>query len=277
MSLGADVFAFVRQHVRAESAIVLEEGKEYLVESRLSALSRQLGFADVDEFVREVQRTRNPAHLARIVESLTTNETSFFRDRDPFVALRQDVLPELALRRPGRHLRIWAGACSTGQEPYSIAMTVKETPELAGFGVDILATDLSAEVLDKARRAEYSQLEVNRGLPASTLVKYFQRSGTNWKLDAEVASMVKFAPLNLMHPFGHLGRFDVIFMRNVLIYFDMPTKRDILRRLRQVMAPDAYLFLGAAEMTSGIDDGWERLPAGRSSVYRLKGAPPRMR
>jgi chemotaxis protein methyltransferase CheR len=277
MSLGADVFAFVRDHVRAQSAIVLEPGKEYLVESRLSTLARQLGFADVDEFVRQVQRTRNPVHLNKIVEALTTNETSFFRDRDPFVALRQDVLPELALRRPGRRLRVWAAACSTGQEPYSIAMTVRETPELAGFGVDILGTDLSEEVLEKARRAEYSQLEVNRGLPATTLVKYFQRSGTNWKLDPEVASMVRFASLNLLHPFSQLGRFDVVFMRNVLIYFDVQTKREILHRLRQVMAPDAYLFLGAAEMTSGIDDGWERLPAGRSSVYRRKDAPPRMR
>lgn len=272
MTLAPEVFVFVRDHVRRESAIVLEAGKEYLVESRLQPVARQLGFTDVDAFVRAVQRTRDRGHLTRIVEALTTNETSFFRDRDPFVALRQDVLPDLATRRPGRRLRIWTAACSTGQEPYSVAMTVKETPEMAGFGVEILGTDLSEEVLSKARRAEYSQLEVNRGLPATTLVRHFQRAGTNWKLDQEIASMVTFSKVNLLHQFDHLGRFDVVFLRNVLIYFDVETKRDILRRLRRVMNPDAYLFLGAAEMTSGIDDGWERLPAGRSSVYRLRSS-----
>ncbi|MFC6154154.1 CheR family methyltransferase [Nocardioides yefusunii] len=272
MTLAPDVFVFVRDHVRRESAIVLEAGKEYLVESRLQPMARSLGFADVDTFVHSVQRSRDRGLLERIVEALTTNETSFFRDRDPFVALRQDVFPDLAARRPGRRLRVWTAACSTGQEPYSVAMTVKETPELTGFGVEIIGTDLSDEVLAKARAAEYSQLEVNRGLPATTLVRHFQRAGVNWRLDPEVASMVTFSKVNLLHSFDHLGRFDVVFLRNVLIYFDVETKRDILRRLRRVMNPDAYLFLGAAEMTSGIDDGWERLPAGRSSVYRLRTA-----
>jgi len=272
MSLAPEVFAFVRDHVRAESAIVLDTGKEYLVESRLVSVARELGHPDVDTFVRQLQRTRDPVQLRKVVEALTTNETSFYRDNDPFVALRQTVFPELARRRPNRRLRIWAAACSTGQEPYSIAMAVKETPALAGFKVDIFATDLSEEVLEKARKAEYSQLEVNRGLPATTLVRYFQRQGVSWRLDPEVASMVQFSRLNLTRPFGPVGQFDVVFLRNVLIYFDVATKRDVLRRVRQVMAPDAYLFLGAAEMTMGVDDAWERLPAGRSSVYRIRQA-----
>lgn len=275
MSLGAGAFAFVRDHVRAESAIVLDAGKDYLVESRLLPLARELGHADVDTFVHHVQRTRDPVLLRRVVEALTTNETSFYRDNDPFVALRDEVFPALAARRPGRRLRVWAAACSTGQEPYSIAMSVLESRALAGFDVSILGTDLSEEVLEKARRAEYSQLEVNRGLPATTLVKYFQRSGASWRLAPEVASMVRFSRLNLTRPFGPVGPFDVVFLRNVLIYFDVATKRDVLRRVRQVMAPDGYLFLGAAETTMGIDDAWERLPAGRSSVYRIRqDAPP---
>lgn len=270
MSIGADAFGFVRDHVRAESAIVLETGKEYLVESRLLPLARQTGHDTVDTFVAELKRTRNPALLRQVVEALTTNETSFFRDSDPFVALRQDVLPTLAKERPGRSLRVWAAACSSGQEPYSIAMTTRDTPEVAGWKVDIVATDLSEEVLAKARKGEYSQLEVNRGLPVTTLVKHFQRSGINWRINPDLAAMVQFRQLNLMRPFGPVGRFDVVFLRNVLIYFDLATKRDILRRVRQVMAPDGYLFLGAAEMTMGVDDAWERVPAGRSSVYRIR-------
>ena len=270
MSLATDVFGFVRDHVRAESAIVLDSGKEYLVESRLVPLAREHGHASVDDLVRTLQRTRDRVLLRKVVEALTTNETSFYRDNDPFVALRQSVLPELAQARPDRRLRVWAAACSTGQEPYSIAMAVKETPALAGFDVDILGTDLSEEVLAKARTAEFSQLEVNRGLPATALVRYFQRSGTNWRLDPAVARMVRFSCLNLTRPFGPVGTFDVVFLRNVLIYFDVETKRDVLRRVRQVMAPDGYLFLGAAEMTMGVDDAWERLPAGRSSVYRIR-------
>ncbi|GGD21550.1 CheR family methyltransferase [Nocardioides daphniae] len=270
MSLAADAFAFVRDHVRAESAIVLDTGKEYLVESRLLPLARTHGQADVNELVRHAQRTRDPLLLRKIVEALTTNETSFYRDNDPFVALRQDVLPALAARRPQRRLRIWTAACSTGQEPYSVAMAVRETPAVQRFDVEILGTDISEEVLEKARRAEYSQLEVNRGLPATTLVRYFQRSGASWRLDPEIASMVRFSRLNLTRNFGPIGQFDVVFLRNVLIYFDVETKREVLRRVRQVMAPDGYLFLGAAEMTMGVDDAWERLPAGRSSVYRIR-------
>lgn len=270
MTISATAFTFVRELVREESAIMLEPGKEYLVESRLVPLARQEGHADVDAYVAELASRRNPVALRKVVEALTTNETSWFRDSDPFTALRQSILPELARRRPQRQLRIWAAACSSGQEPYSILMTVRDTPELAGWQIDMLATDLSQEMVDRARLGEYSQLEVNRGLPATTLVRHFQRTGLNWRIDPALSAQVQFRQLNLVRPFPALGRFDVVFLRNVLIYFDVATKRDILRRVRQVMAPDGHLFLGAAEMTMGVDDAWERVPAGRSSVYRIR-------
>ena len=270
MTISADAFTFVRELVRAESAIVLEPGKEYLVESRLVPLARTAGHPDVDAFVKELSSRRNPATLRLVVEALTTNETSWFRDSDPFTALRQSVFPALAKTRPNRQLRVWAAACSSGQEPYSILMTAQDTPELTGWKIDLLATDLSQEMLDRARTGQYSQLEVNRGLPATTLVRHFERSGLGWRISPALSAQVQFKQLNLMRPFPLLGKFDVVFLRNVLIYFDLATKRDILRRVRQVMAPDGHLFLGAAEMTMGVDDAWERVPAGRSSVYRIR-------
>ena len=272
MTITAQSFAFVQQLVRNESAIVLDAGKEYLVESRLLPLAREAGAASVDEYVAELVRRRSPLALKQVVEALTTNETSWFRDSEPFVALRTTVLPTLAAARGGRRLRIWCAACSTGQEPYSVAVTALETPQTAAAGVEVLGTDLSEEVLARARRAEYSQLEVNRGLPATTLVRHFERVGVSWRVSPAITSSVSFRTLNLIRPFPAVGRFDVVFLRNVLIYFDTPTKADILRRVRQVLAPDGYLFLGAAEMTMGIDDGWERLPGGRSSIYRPRAS-----
>ncbi len=205
-----------------------------------------------------------------VVEALTTNETSWFRDGDPFSTLRSTVLPDLATRRPARGLRIWSAACSSGQEPYSIAIALAETPAVAGWRIEVLGTDLSEEMVARARAGRYTQLEVNRGLPATSLVRHFERDGTHWRIAPALTAHVSFRTLNLVRPFPPLGRFDVVFLRNVLIYFDVATKRDILRRVRQVMAPDGYLFLGAAEMTMGVDDAWERVPAGRSSVYRIR-------
>jgi len=272
VTISPQAFTFVRELVRAESAIVLESGKEYLVESRLVPLARAAGHPDVDAYVADLSKRRTPSALKQVVEALTTNETSWFRDSDPFTALRQTVFPALAKTRANRTLRIWAGACSSGQEPYSIIMTALDTPELAGWKVELVATDLSEEMLDRSRKGEYSQLEVNRGLPATTLVRHFERAGLNWRINQSIRERVEFRSLNLTRPFPPMGRFDVVFLRNVLIYFDLPTKRDVLKRVRQVMAPDGHLFLGAAEMTMGVDDAWERVPAGRSSVYRIREA-----
>ena len=270
MTISATAFTFVRELVRAESAIVLEPGKEYLVESRLVPLARQAGHGSVDAYVAELSTRRTPAALKQVVEALTTNETSWFRDTDPYTELRESIFPALAKCRPSRRLRVWAAACSSGQEPYSIVMTALDTPALAGWHVEVLATDLSEEMLDRGRRGEYSQLEVNRGLPATTMVRHFERSGLNWRINQSIRERVEFRHLNLTRPFPPMGQFDVVFLRNVLIYFDLPTKRDVLRRVRQVLAPDGHLFLGAAEMTMGVDDAWERVPAGRSSVYRIR-------
>jgi chemotaxis protein methyltransferase CheR len=274
MSISPTSFNFVREVVRAESAIVLEPGKEYLVESRLLPLARQGGHPDVDAYENELSTRRSPAALKQVVEALTTNETSWFRDSDPFTALRQSIFPALAKNRANRELRIWAAACSSGQEPYSILMTAQDTPELAGWKIDMLATDLSQEMLDRAKAGEYSQLEVNRGLPATTMVRHFERSGLNWRISPALGAQVQFRQLNLVRPFPPMGKFDVVFLRNVLIYFDLATKRDILQRVRQVLAPDGHLFLGAAEMTMGVDDAWERVPAGRSSVYKVREEQP---
>jgi chemotaxis protein methyltransferase CheR len=270
VTISPQAFTFVRELVRAESAIVLDPGKEYLVESRLVPLARAAGHPDVDAYVADLSKRRTPAALKLVVEALTTNETSWFRDSDPFTALRQTVFPALVKTRANRTLRIWAGACSSGQEPYSIIMTALDTPELAGWKIELVATDLSEEMLTRSRKGEYSQLEVNRGLPATTLVRHFERAGLSWRINQSIRERVEFRSLNLTRPFPPMGRFDVVFLRNVLIYFDLPTKRDVLKRVRQVMAPDGHLFLGAAEMTMGVDDAWERVPAGRSSVYRIR-------
>jgi chemotaxis protein methyltransferase CheR len=233
-------------------------------------LARAAGVPDVNSFVVSLKTRFNPTVQRQVVEALTTNETSWFRDGAPFTVLRNDVLPSLALNRPGRQLRVWCGACSSGQEPYSVAMTTLDTPAIEGWNLEIVATDLNEEMVSRARAGRYSQLEVNRGMPATSLVKHFTRDGAHWRIAPALASTVTFRQLNLMRPFPPMGRFDVVFMRNVLIYFDLPTKRDILRRVAKVLAPDGYLFLGAAEMTLGVDEQWERLPAGRSSVYQIR-------
>ena len=270
MTIAPEAFGYVRDLVRRESAIVLGPGKEYLVESRLLPLAREAGAVDVDAYVTSLRVRPNVVASRLVVEALTTNETSWFRDVEPFTTLRMGVLPELAKTRPQRKLRVWCAACSNGQEPYSVAMTMLDAPSVTGWATEIVATDLSVEVLAKAKAGRYTQLEVNRGLPATQLVKHFVRDGAEWHISPQLAAMVSFRELNLMRSFPAMGKFDVVFLRNVLIYFDVETKRDILRRVRQVLAPDGYLFLGAAEMTMGVDDAWERVPSGRSSVYRLR-------
>jgi chemotaxis protein methyltransferase CheR len=271
MTIAPETFGFVRDLVRRESAIVLTAGKEYLVESRLLPVARQEGLPDIEKLVEKVRQHPHSAVSRRLVEALTTNETSWFRDSDPFTALRGTVVPDVAKSRSTtRRLRIWSAACSSGQEAYSIAMTLLEMPTVTDWTIEILGTDLSSEMVQRAREGRYSQLEVNRGLPATHLVRYFERDGAGWRVNAQLRSMARFSELNLMRPFPTVGRFDVVFLRNVLIYFDVPTKRDILHRVGQVLAPDGYLYLGAAEMTMGVDDAWERVAAGRSSVYRKR-------
>ncbi|GAA4362060.1 CheR family methyltransferase [Angustibacter luteus] len=270
MSIAADAFDFVCALVHRESALVLGAGKEYLVESRLLPLARAQGDPDVETFVNRARRQPGGPAQREIVEALTTNETSWFRDSEPFVGLRDLVVPELvAARSLTRRLRVWSAACSSGQEPYSIAMVLGDAPQLAGWSIDVLGTDLSLEMVERCREGRYSQLEVNRGLPATSLVKHFERDGAAWRVNQSLAARTTFRQLNLARPLVGLGTFDVVFLRNVLIYFDLATKADVLRRVRKILAPDGYLFLGAPETTMGIDDMWQRQALGRGSVYRL--------
>jgi chemotaxis protein methyltransferase CheR len=263
-------FDYIRTLVRQRSAIVLEPGKEYLVQARLMPVARKQGLADISELVERLKRG-DATTTTQVVEAMTTNETSFYRDHHPFEALREEVVPELMqLRKAQRTLRIWSAASSTGQEAYTIAMTLREHfPQLAGWNVSILGTDLSQEVVDKAKEAKYAQIEVNRGLPAPLLLKYFERAGSSWRVKADLRSAVEFRQMNLVAPWPSLPRMDVVFLRNVLIYFDADTKRDILNRVRRLMAPDGYMFLGAAESTLQYDGMFERVTRSRANCYRV--------
>jgi chemotaxis protein methyltransferase CheR len=274
MTITATSFDWVRDLVHKESAIVLQPGKEYLVEARLLPMARQCGIPDVSEFVESVRTRPDADSTRRIVEALTTNETSWFRDGDPFTAFTSTVLPQLlAARGPNERLQVWSAACSSGQEPYTIAMLLEDALPNAASRVAITATDLSREMVERTKAGRFSQLEVNRGLPAAMLVRHFTRVGSEWEVSPTLRRMVTASECNLAAPLPRLGHFDVVYLRNVLIYFDLPTKRSILGRVRSLMRPDGWLFLGAAETTLGVDDSWERVVIGRSSAYRpLKGA-----
>jgi len=269
MTLTATSFDWVRQLVHRESAIVLQPGKEYLVEARLLPMAQQRGLAGVSELVEAVRTRPDPASTRRIVEALTTNETSWFRDGDPFMALTGTVLPQLlAARGPNERLNIWSAASSSGQEPYTIAMLLSDAMPDAPNRVSITATDLSREMVERTRAGRFSQLEINRGLPAPMLVRHFTRAGNGWEISPTLRKMVHASECNLAVPFPRMGPFDVVYLRNVLIYFDLATKQAILQRVRQIMRPDGWLFLGAAETTLGVDDNWERVVVGRGSAYR---------
>ena len=273
MTLTTTSFDWVRQLVHRESAIVLQPGKEYLVEARLLPIARKAGLTDVSQFVESVRTRPSPDDTRAIVEALTTNETSWFRDGDPFTALTSTVLPSLlAARGPSERLQIWSAACSSGQEAYTIGMLLEDSLPNAASRVSITATDISREMVERTRAGRFSQLEVNRGLPAPMLVRHFVRAGNEWEVAPQLRRMVTVSECNLAAPLPRMGPFDVVYLRNVLIYFDLPTKQAILRRVRDLMRPDGWLFLGAAETTLGVDDSWERVVVGRSSAYRpLKG------
>jgi chemotaxis protein methyltransferase CheR len=273
MSITAVDFHYLAQLVRERSAIVLEPGKEYLAESRLQTIAREVGVASVSELVAHMRAGAVDVGDA-VVDAMTTNETSFFRDVRPFQSLQETVLPQLIERRRlARSLSVWCAACSSGQEPYSVAMLIREHfPELRDWNVQILATDLSPSMLDRTRAGLYSQLEINRGLPSPLLVKYFTPAGRNWQAIPELRRMVRVEYLNLAEPWPVMQPFDLVFLRNVLIYFDIPTKQAILGKARRQLRPDGLLLLGGAETTMNLDADFERVPVGRSTWYRPTGA-----
>ncbi len=249
-------FEFLRVFLKERSGLALSPEKRYLVDSRLGPVCRRFGLGSIDDLAAKLRTGRDAALETAVVEAMTTNETFFFRDRAPFDLFKDMILPKmLAARAAKRKLRIWCAAASTGQEPYSVAMILDEAKaRLSGWQVEIVATDIASEVLDKARAGRYSQFEVQRGLPIQMLLKYFKQEGDVWQLSPSIRSMVNYKQLNLIKDFSQLGQFDIIYCRNVLIYFDQPTKSDVLRRLSAALAPDGVLLLGAAETVIGLTD-----------------------
>lgn len=273
--ISVETYAYVRDLVHRRAAIVVEAGKEYLVESRLGPVARQAGFASIDDLARKLREGERGPLLTQVIEAMTTNETSFYRDVHPFESLRTKLLPDIVKARgSSRTVRIWCGAASTGQEPYTVAMTIREHfPELATWNVQIVATDLNSAVLARARAGLFKPLEVNRGLPAPMLVKYFEREGADWRIKAPIRQMVSFQELNLLDAqWPVAGGQDIVFLRNVLIYFDVPTKRQILGRVRKILRPDGYLLLGGAETTVNVDDEYQSLRVGQGVCYQPKAA-----
>jgi len=271
MSVSPADAAFVRELVLRCSAIQLDEEKDYLIEMRLAQLAREQGLADIAALVSRARS--GPRDMSvKIIEAMTTHETTFFRDLQPFEIMRLTLLPRLiAARAAQRTLTIWSAGCSSGQEPYSIAMMLLEQfPVLSAWKVSIIGTDLSEQVLARAREATFKQMDMNRGLPARLLTKYFTKVGLHWQLNPEVRRLVEYRQLNLIEPWSFFPKPDIVFLRNVLIYFDVQTKRTILDRVRQTIAKDGVLFLGAAETTLNVAAGWERVATDKHSYYQVQ-------
>ena len=274
MTIAPNDFDYVRAFVFEQAGIVLESGKQYLVESRLAPIAKQRGFESLAALVMRLKGADATLRRA-VLEAMTTNETTFFRDIAPFDALRQHVIPQLMTARRTQHeIKIWYGASSTGQEPYSVVMMLLEHfPQLEGWTVTHYATDINIEVIERARQGRFNQVEMNRGLPATYLVKYFERAGTDWQIKKIVRDRVRFEQLNLVKAWPVLPTFDIIMLRNVMIYFDTDAKKNILTKIHRQLAPDGHLFLGGAETTMGLVESFKRMPYERAGCYCKSDAP----
>jgi chemotaxis protein methyltransferase CheR len=263
-------FEFICQILRDRSGLVLSNDKAYLLESRLLPVARKWKLATFDDLVRVIRTKMDEAVIRDVVEAMTTNESFFFRDTKPFDQFRQLVLPALLKSRvASRAIRIWCAACSSGQEPYSLAMILAEMAgQLSGWKIEIVGSDLSTEILNRAKEGTYSQFEVQRGLPITMLVKYFSQIGDRWQINPKIRGMVQYREFNLLQDPMALGRFDVVFCRNVLIYFDQQTKSRVLGSIAKVMPEDGFLFLGGAETVLGITDRFQMVP-GQRGVYSV--------
>lgn len=270
MPLANSDLDFLCNVVSSSTGNVLTPAQRYLVESRLSGVATETGLENIQSLVAELKRSNSPALKERVSEALTINETSFFRDEHPFQALRDVILPQLIrARRSVRRLSILCAACSTGQEPYSVALILKEHfSHLADWNLRIVATDVSDAVLAKAKQARYSPFEVSRGLPPNLLAAHFVREGTDWVLKDDVRRLVEFRKLNLVQPWPYLGDYDIVFLRNVLIYFDQASKQAILNRVLAVLRPDGYLFVGGSESLLNLNLPIRREETGPTIVYR---------
>lgn len=269
--VNAGTFDFLCNFVREKSAIVLEPSKAYLVESRLNPVARNNGFSSLDELVAALRKPASRELARQVIDAMTTNESSFFRDLQPFESLKTVIIPELLERRSkDRTLNIWSNACSSGQEVYSIAMLLRESfPALAGWKVRLIATDLSTTILKKAQEGIFNQTEVNRGLPMPMLLKYFTKSGLQWQIKEDVRKSIEFREVNLIESWpSTLPTMDIVFLRNVLIYFSPETKTAILNKVHRILRPDGCLFLGGSETTMNLDTKFERVPVGKTTCYR---------
>ena len=268
-------FDFLSNLLRRRSGLIISEDKLYLLESRLVPLARKRGMNGLDDLVKAIRFAPEEDLLIDVTEAMTTNESSFFRDIKPFEHFRSLVLPELLAKRADkRSIRIWCAAASTGQEPYSLAMCLREeAAKLSGWRIEIVATDLSKEVLEKASVGLYSQFEVQRGLPIQFLIKYFSQVNDLWQIDSSIRAMVKYQSINLLDNFSHLGAFDIVFCRNVLIYFEHQTKGEVLGKIANMMPTDGYLFLGGAETVLNICEAFKPMEKYRG-VYCLSPQTP---
>ncbi len=267
-------FDILAETVKKRSGLVLSKDKAYLLETRLMPVARKHGLKGLEELADQV-RGRNEALIADVTEAMTTNESLFFRDNKPFDQFKAAVLPGLMKARENqKRIRIWSAACSSGQEPYSLCMLIKEAgPSLADWRFDITATDISMEMINKAKAGIYTQFEVQRGLPITMLIKYFKQNGDKWILDSGVRSMVRYQPFNLLESPSSLGQFDIVFCRNVLIYFDQETKGKVLDGIADQLSDDGVLYLGGAETVLGITDRFVPV-SGYRGMYQKKGGTP---
>lgn len=268
-------YDYLRQFLKSRSGLVLSNEKQYLIESRLLPVARKAGLQSIAALVAKLKEPRETALAEAVVEAMTTNESFFYRDKTPFEHFSQMMMPELLKSRASsKKIRIWCAAASTGQEPYTLAMCLKEMErQLAGWRIEILGTDISNEVLDRAKAGTYTQFEVQRGLPIQLLLKYFTQHGESWTIAPELRAMVQWRKFNLLDSFSSFGQFDIVFCRNVLIYFDQATKVDILGRISKIIAPDGYLVLGAAETVVGLTDAFKPAPD-RRGLYVPAAAIP---
>lgn len=272
MSIGPLDFDYIRALVRKESSIVLDGSKSYLVTSRLLPLARARGFETIGALISRLQSTPFGELHTLAVEAIATTETSFFRDHYPFVALRDEIIPELVQRRKRSNhtLSIWSAACASGQEPHSVAMILRDRfADLSGWNLQLMASDFSRGMLDRAREGLYTQLEINRGLPAPYLVRFFSQQEDKWLLAPEVSRMFRFFYQNLTSEWTLPAPVDIVMMRNVLIYFDVETRRELLNRVRRILRPGGYLLLGSAETTLNLDDFFTRVLVGRAVFYQV--------
>lgn len=267
VALSPQSYAFLQDFIRSESGIVIDSDKGYFLETRLMPVLRREKIPSLDSLCMHLAQRSTPGLVQKVVEAMTTHETFFFRDTAVFDSLRQHVLPGMLHRSsPSRKLRIWSAAASSGQEAYSLAMMLLELGAVPSQ-VEIVGTDISEQVLERAREGKYVQFEVSRGLPSPYLLKYFARTGLAWTVRDHVRNMVRFHPLDLRKSFSAFGGFDLILCRNVLIYFDLETKRQVLNGIRHALEPDGVLSLGSAETLLNLDCGLKRQALGSCTFY----------